>query len=97
MAKVTKEVWGKTSVELEAKYTKAISKAIEWMDTLEWNDKAFQIITVNHSGYIGMAASENAMWDCKTEEEMFTTETLEIYEASLEAICADIQKAFEQR
>lgn len=97
MTKMTSAAWDKASLELEAKYMKSIAKAIEWMDTLEWNDKAFKIITVGRTSHIGTAAAENALCDCKTEEEMFTTTTLDVYEASLEAICADIQRAYEQR
>lgn len=97
MTKMTEAEWNEASLTLEAKYTKAIAKAIEWMENLEWNDEAFQTIPVHRSCYIGTAAAENALCDCKTQEEMFTTETLDVYEASLEAICADIQKAFEQR
>ena len=97
MAKMTEAAWNEASLKLEAQYTKGIAKAIEWMDTLEWNDEAFNIIPVHRTCYIGTAAAENALCDCKTQEEMFTTETLDVYEASLEAICADIQRAYEQR
>lgn len=96
MTKMTSAAWDKASLELEAKYMKSIAKAIAWMDTLEWNDKAFRIITVGRTCHIGTAAAENALCGIP-KEEMFTTETLDVYEASLEAICADIQRAYEQR
>jgi hypothetical protein len=97
MTKMTEADWSKASLELEAKYLKSIAKAIAWMDTLEWNDKAFSIITVGRTCHIGTAAAENALQDCKTIEECYTTETLDVYEASLGAICEDIQRAYEQR
>ena len=97
MTKMTEAAWSEASLALEAKYMKSFSEAVEWMDTLEWNDKAFQIIAVSRTCYIGTAAAENALCDCKTVEECYTTDTLNIFEAGLEAILQDIQMAYEQR